>query len=103
QPAFSIIAHDLRLYVFVQIIILALSDTNLMTGNLAAIAAYTPPVHFLPRLGITAAIYVVVIFGGGFLFRALTRPLGTGDSHPAEEPKPQLRKAGMNIEGLGHF
>lgn len=74
-----------------------------MTGNLAAIAAYTPPVHFLPRLGITAITYAVVIFAGGYLIRALTRPLVNGDSHPAEETKAQLRNAGMYIGWLERF
>ena len=74
-----------------------------MTGNLAAIAAYTPPVHFLSRLGITAVVYAVVIFAGGYLIRALTRPLVNGGSHPAEETTAQLRNAGMYIGWLERF
>jgi hypothetical protein len=74
-----------------------------MTGNLAAIAAYTPPVHFLPRMGITAVIYAVVIYAGGYLIRALTRPLVNGDSRPANETTAQLRNAGMYIAWLERF
>lgn len=74
-----------------------------MTGNLAAIAAYTPPVHFLHRLGITAATYAVVIFGGGYLIRALTRPLVNANLRPAEETMAQLRNAGMYIGWLERF
>ena len=74
-----------------------------MTGNLAAIAAYAPPVRFLPRLGITAAVYVVVIFAGGYLIRALTRPLVNGDVRPADETTAQLRNAGMYIGWLERF
>ena len=74
-----------------------------MTGNLAAIAAYTPPVHFLPRLEITAAIYMVVIFAGGYLIRALTRPLVNVTSRAADETTAQLRNAGMYIGWLERF
>lgn len=74
-----------------------------MSENLAAIAAYTPPVHFLTRLGITAAVYAVVIFAGGYLIRALTRPLINGDSRPTDEAAAQLRNAGMYIGWLERF
>lgn len=74
-----------------------------MTGNRIAIAVYTPPVHFLSRLGITAAIYAVVIFAGGYLIRALTRPLVNGDVRPADETTTQLRNAGMYIGWLERF
>jgi hypothetical protein len=74
-----------------------------MTGNLAAIAAYIPPIHFLSRLGITAAVYAVTIFAGGYLIRALTRPLVSADSRPADETAKQLRNAGMYIGWLERF
>ncbi|HLJ39846.1 MAG TPA: hypothetical protein VKT50_00015 [Candidatus Acidoferrales bacterium] len=71
--------------------------------HLSLVLAYFPPARFLPRLGITAAIYAIVIFAGGYLIRALTRPLVNGDSHPAEETKEQLRNAGMYIGWLERF
>ena len=74
-----------------------------MTASLGVIALYAPPVHFLPRLGITAAIYTVVLFAGGYLIRALTRPLVNADSRPAAETAQQLRNAGMFIGWLERF
>jgi hypothetical protein len=71
--------------------------------SLSLVSAYFPPARFLPRLGITAAVYAIVIFGGGYLIRALTRPLVNGDSHPAEETTRQLRNAGMYIGWLERF
>lgn len=74
-----------------------------ITEHLGLVSASFPPTHFLPRLGITAAVYAVVIFAGGYLIRALTRPLVNGDSHPAEETRAQLRNAGMYIGWLERF
>lgn len=71
--------------------------------HLSLVLAYFPPVRFLPRLGITAAVYTVVIFAGGYLIRALTRPLVNGDVRPAEETAAQLRNAGMYIGWLERF
>ena len=71
--------------------------------HLSLALAYIPPARFLPRLGITAAIYAIVIFAGGYLIRALTRPMVNGDSRPAEETTRQLRNAGMYIGWLERF
>lgn len=65
--------------------------------------ALFPPARFLPRFGITAAVYAVVIFAGGYLIRALTRPLVNGDVRPADESTAQLRNAGMYIGWLERF
>lgn len=71
--------------------------------HLGLVSASFPPAHFLLRLGITAAVYAIVIFAGGYLIRALTRPLVNGDAHPAEETRAQLRNAGMYIGWLERF
>jgi len=74
-----------------------------MTEGFFAIAAYIPPVKFTARLGITAIIYVVVLFGGGYVIRALTRPLIRGHLPPPGETAEQLRNAGMYIGWLERF
>ncbi|MGH9709433.1 MAG: hypothetical protein ACRD37_02665, partial [Candidatus Acidiferrales bacterium] len=74
-----------------------------MIESLAAIAVYSPPIRFLPRLGITAVTYAIVIFGGGYLIRTLTRPLLRGQSRPTEQTAEQLRNAGMYIGWLERF
>ena len=65
--------------------------------------ALLPPARFLPRLGITAAVYAVVLFGGGYVIRALTRPLVRGHLPPSGETAEQLRNAGMYIGWLERF
>ena len=74
-----------------------------MTESFFALAAYMPPVKFAVRLGITAVIYTVVLFGGGYVIRALTRPLVRGHLPPSGETAEQLRNAGMYIGWLERF
>lgn len=73
------------------------------TESMAAFMIYSPPLHFLPRAGIAAVVYIVVIFAGGYLIRALTRPLVRENARPAEETAAQLRNAGMYIGWLERF
>lgn len=74
-----------------------------ITEHIVLVSASFPPAHFLPRMGITAVTYAVVIFAGGYLIRALTRPLVNADARPAEETTAQLRNAGMYIGWLERF
>lgn len=74
-----------------------------MIECLTVIAAYFPPVKFLSRLGITAGIYAAVLFAGGYLIRALTRPLVRGQARPTDQTAEQLRNAGMYIGWLERF
>ena len=67
---------------------------------LAALLVYEPPTAFWVRTGIVAAVYAVAIFGGGFVIRALTRPLLGEASHPPGESARALRNAGMYIGWL---
>ncbi|HVB08260.1 MAG TPA: hypothetical protein VNF00_04870 [Candidatus Acidoferrales bacterium] len=74
-----------------------------MTERLFVTAAYIPPVGFLPRLGITAAVYAFVLFAGGYVIRRLTRPLIRGDARPTDQTAAELRNAGMYIGWLERF
>ena len=74
-----------------------------MIERLSCIAAYVPPVRFLPRLGITAVVYAFVLFAGGYVIRKLTRPLIRGDARPADQTAAELRHAGMYIGWLERF
>jgi hypothetical protein len=74
-----------------------------MTWVNLAVLIYEPPDAFLARTGIVAAVYAVVIFGGGYVIRALTRPLLSEASRPAGESAHELRNAGMYIGWLERF
>jgi hypothetical protein len=74
-----------------------------MTWLNLAVLIYEPPDAFLARTGIVAAVYAVVIFGGGYVIRALTRPLLGEASRPAGESAHELRNAGMYIGWLERF
>jgi hypothetical protein len=63
---------------------------------------YQPPRWFWARTGIVAIVYAAVIFGGGYIIRALTRPLGEA-WHPPGESARELRNAGMYIGWLERF
>lgn len=55
------------------------------------------------KLAVAAAVYAAVIFGGGYLIRALTRSLIVGSAQPEGETREQLRNAGMYIGWLERF
>ena len=58
---------------------------------------------FGAKLAIALAVYVVIIFGGGYLIRWLTHSLLAGSSQPEGESQEQLRNAGMYIGWLERF
>ena len=58
---------------------------------------------FGAKLAIALAVYVAIIFGGGYLIRMLTRSLLADNSQPEGETREQLRNAGMYIGWLERF
>ena|SRR5487761_256974 len=74
-----------------------------MVERLFVTAVHIPPVKFLPRLGITAAVYALALFAGGYVIRKLTRPLIRGDARPTDQTAAELRNAGMYIGWLERF
>ncbi|MGC1105755.1 MAG: hypothetical protein WA876_04385 [Candidatus Acidiferrales bacterium] len=70
---------------------------------LSALMAYPPPHRFLVRAGIVAIVYAATIFGGGYVIRALIRPLLGEASRTAGESAHALRNAGMYIGWLERF
>lgn len=58
---------------------------------------------FGAKLAIAVAIYAAVIFGGGYLIRALTRSLLASGTQAEGETREQLRNAGMYIGWLERF
>lgn len=69
----------------------------------AAAVFYMPPHGFWARAGIVAVVYAAVIVGGGYLIRALTKPLLGEAARPAGESAHALRNAGMYIGWLERF
>jgi hypothetical protein len=69
----------------------------------AALLLYAPPHRFWVRAGIVAMVDAVVIFGGGYVIRSLTRPLLGEASRTAGESAHALRNAGMYIGWLERF
>ncbi|HEV2298367.1 MAG TPA: hypothetical protein VGR72_07605 [Candidatus Acidoferrales bacterium] len=59
--------------------------------------------RFGAKLAIAIVIYAAVIFGGGYLIRALTRSLLADGAQPEGETQEQLRNAGMYIGWLERF
>ncbi|HEV2489573.1 MAG TPA: hypothetical protein VGT03_07180 [Candidatus Acidoferrales bacterium] len=55
------------------------------------------------KVAVAAAVYAAVIFGGGYLIRALTRSLIVENAQPEGETREQLRNAGMYIGWLERF
>lgn len=55
------------------------------------------------KLTIAILLYVLVIFGGGYLIRALTRSLTGAGTQPEGETQDELRNAGMYIGWLERF
>jgi hypothetical protein len=60
-------------------------------------------VPFTEKLAIAAVVYAVIIFGGGYLIRWLTRSLLEDGTQPEGETHDQLRNAGMYIGWLERF
>lgn len=58
---------------------------------------------FGAKLAAAVTVYVVIIFGGGYLIRGLTHSLLAGGSQPEGESQEQLRNAGMYIGWLERF
>jgi hypothetical protein len=58
---------------------------------------------FCLRISAATLIYAAVIFGGGFLIRAVTHSLLSAHLRPAGESTEQLRNAGMYIGYLERF
>jgi hypothetical protein len=69
----------------------------------AALVFYAPPHRFSVRTAIVAMVYTLVIFGGGYVIRALTKPLLGEASRTPGESAHALRNAGMYIGWLERF